>query len=102
MKNVSAQLDELETLRRENAALRAQIAWLKQKVFGGAKSEKLDQAQLRFHLEELEKLAAQGQERIETITYERTKAAKETKKCVFLRLRSNDEVGPPRLQSQTD
>jgi len=74
LKNAPAQLDELEALRRENAALRAQIAWLKQKVFGGAKSEKLDQAQLRFHLDELEKLAAKGEERIETITYERTRA----------------------------
>ena len=77
MKNASAQLDEVEALRQENAALRAQIAWLKQKLFGGAKSEKLDQAQLRFQLEELEKLAARSEARVETITYERAKAAKE-------------------------
>jgi transposase len=76
LKNASAPLDELEALRQENAALRAQIAWLKQKVFGGTKSEKLDQAQLRFHLEELEKMAAKGEERIERITYERTKSVK--------------------------
>lgn len=67
----------MEALRQENAALRAQIAWLKQKLFGGAKSEKLDQAQLRFQLEELEKLAARSEARVETITYERAKAAKE-------------------------
>lgn len=48
----------MEALRRENSALQAQIAWLKQKVFGGAKSEKLDQAQLLSYLEELEKLVA--------------------------------------------
>jgi len=64
-------------LRQENAALRAQIAWLNQKLFGGGKSEKLDQAQLRFQLEELEKLAAQSECRVETITYQRTKTAKE-------------------------
>jgi len=69
--------DELELLRQENAALRAQIAWLKQKMFGGGKSEKLDQAQLRLQLEELEKIAAQTAGRVETITYERTKTAKE-------------------------
>ena len=67
----------MEALRQENAALRAQIVWLKQKLFGGAKSEKLDQAQLRFHLEVLEKLAAKGEARVETITYERSKIAKE-------------------------
>lgn len=67
----------MEALRQENAALRAQIVWLKQKLFGGAKSEKLDQAQLRFQLEELEKLAAKTQARVETITYERSKGAKE-------------------------
>ena len=73
----SSAVDEVEALRQENAALRAQIVWLKQKLFGGAKSEKLDQAQLRFQLEELEKLAAKTEERVETITYERSKAAKE-------------------------
>ncbi len=77
MKNASAQLDELEALRQENAALRAQIAWLKQKVFGGTKSEKLDQAQLRFHLEELEKMAVKGEELVERITYERTKSVQQ-------------------------
>ena len=74
MRNASAPLDEVAELRQENAALRAQIAWLKQKLFGGAKSEKLDQAQLRFQLEELEKLAARSEARVETITYERAKA----------------------------
>ncbi|MEO7796688.1 MAG: hypothetical protein ABIY47_03065 [Opitutaceae bacterium] len=64
---------EVAALRQENAALRAQIAWLKQKLFGGGQSEKLDQAQLRFHLEELEQLAAKSETQVETITYERAK-----------------------------
>ena len=54
--------------------MRAQIAWLTQKLFGGGRSEKLDQAQLRLELQELEKLAVQSESRLETITYERNKA----------------------------
>ena len=57
--------------------MRAQIAWLKQQLFGPGKSEKLDRAQLRFQLEELERLAAKAEQRVETITYERAKPAKE-------------------------
>ena len=57
--------------------LRAQIAWLKQKLFGGGKSESLDQAQLRLKLAELEQLAEKKERSVETITYERTKGAKE-------------------------
>jgi hypothetical protein len=32
----------VEALRQENAALRLQIAWLKQKLVGGGKNESLD------------------------------------------------------------
>jgi transposase len=75
--SAAASLEEVQLLREENAALRAQIAWLKQQLFGPGKSEKLDRAQLRFQLEELEKLAAKAEQRVETITYERAKPAKE-------------------------
>jgi hypothetical protein len=51
----TSNLDEVQLLRQENAALRAQIAWLKQKLFGGGKSETLDQAQLRLKLAERRK-----------------------------------------------
>ncbi len=57
--------------------MRAQIAWLKKRLFGGGKSERLDQAQLRLELEELEKRAAQAAQPVQTITYERAAAAKE-------------------------
>jgi transposase len=52
-------------------ALRAQIAWLKQQLFGGGKSEKLDRAQLLLKLGELEQLAAAAERPTETVTYER-------------------------------
>lgn len=66
----AASTDEMQSLREENAALRAQIAWLKQRLFGPGQSETLDRAQLRLQLGELEKLAA-AERPTETITYER-------------------------------
>ena len=61
---------EVQQLREENAALRAQIAWLKQRLFGPGKGETLDRAQLLLQIGELEKLAAAARP-IETVTYER-------------------------------
>jgi transposase len=40
-------------LEAENATLRAQVAWLTRKVFGGSQSERLDRAQLPLALGEL-------------------------------------------------
>ncbi len=68
--------DEVQLLREENAVLRRQIAWLKQKLFGGGQGEKLDRAQLLLTLGELEKLAAAARP-VETITYERRKGPAE-------------------------
>jgi transposase len=62
--------DEVQLLREENAVLRRQIEWLKQKLFGPGQSEKLDRAQLLLTLGELEKLTAVGRP-TETISYER-------------------------------
>ena len=62
--------DEVQLLREENAVLRRQIEWLKQKLFGPGQSEKLDRAQLLLQLGELEKLAAAERPK-ETISYER-------------------------------
>jgi transposase len=45
-------------LKEEVSVLKAQIEWLKQKLFGGGQSERLDRAQLMLQLGELEKLAA--------------------------------------------
>src|SRR5947208_3574087 len=63
--------DEVQSLREENAVLRAQIGWLKQQLFGPGKSETLDRAQLRLQLGELEKLAA-AERPTAPITYART------------------------------
>ena len=57
-------------LREENVVLRTQITWLKQKLFGGGQSEKLDRAQLLLKLEALEKLSAPVRPTA-TISYER-------------------------------
>ncbi len=70
-------LQEYPLLKAENAALRAQIDWLKQQVFGGGKSERLDRAQLRLQLEELEKLATRTAAP-QRISYERAKPEKRT------------------------
>jgi transposase len=76
MPPIEAVIAENEQLRGELAqrdlaiaALQKQLQWLQQKVFGGGKSEKLDEAQLRLKLEELEKEAAAEPAR--TVTYER-------------------------------
>ena len=63
--------DEVQLLREENAVLRRQIAWLKQKFFGGGQSETRDRAQLLLQLGELEKLATAAGRPVATITYER-------------------------------
>lgn len=63
--------DEVTLLKQEIAVLRRQIEWLKQKLFGGGQSEKLDRAQLVLKLGELEKLAAAPEQPVELISYER-------------------------------
>jgi transposase len=69
--NATAQLHaENLLLREELAALRAQIAWLKQKLFGSGQSEKLDRAQLALQLGELEKLLPRALPP-QTVSYER-------------------------------
>ena len=63
-------LAENQALKGEIAVLRAQIEWFRKQVFGGGKSEKLDQAQLVLKLGEMEKTAAKlpGPK---TVSYER-------------------------------
>lgn len=67
---VQALQKENDLLREENTVLRANIEWLKKKLFGSGQSETLDRAQLLLKLGELEKLAA-AERPTETVTYER-------------------------------
>lgn len=55
MPSAAELLEENESLKSENAVLKAKIEWLQKQVFGGRKSEKLDEAQLVLRLGELEK-----------------------------------------------
>src|SRR5665213_302975 len=50
--------EEIESLKSENIVLRAQLEWLRKQVFGGRKSEKLEEAQMALKLGQLEKDAA--------------------------------------------
>jgi transposase len=50
-------LDEVQFLQTELATVRAQLTWLKKKLFGGGQGERLDRAQLLLQIEQLEKLA---------------------------------------------
>lgn len=77
MPPIEAVMAENEQLRGELAqrdltiaALQKQLQWLQQKVFGGGRGEKLEAAQLRLQLEELEAKIEQARAK-ETVTYER-------------------------------
>ena len=66
--------ERIRFLEEEIAHLRAQIGWLKQKLFGGGQSERLDRTQLQLELGELEKLAEAVVETTKLISYERARA----------------------------
>jgi len=77
MPPVEAIIAENEQLRSELAqreltidVLEKQLAWLRQQVFGTGKSERLDAAQLRLELEDIEQRLEQAKPK-ETIRYER-------------------------------
>ena len=65
--------ERIRFLEEEIANLRAQIGWLKQKLFGGGQSERLDRTQLQLELGELEKLADAVVETTKLISYERAR-----------------------------
>jgi transposase len=64
-------LEENESLKGEVSVLRAQIDWLQKQLFGGRRSEKLEDAQLVLRLGQLESAAAKLPEP-RTVSYERT------------------------------
>jgi transposase len=63
-------------LKEELAVLKAQIEWLKRKLFGGGQGERLDRKQLMLQLSELEKLVSAPSPPVPpaSITYERAPA----------------------------
>ncbi|MGF1453666.1 MAG: IS66 family transposase, partial [Opitutales bacterium] len=63
--------EENQRLKLEVSLLKEQIAWLKKQLFGSGKSERLDAAQLRLQLDELEALVERHE--AQSITYERRK-----------------------------
>lgn len=60
---------ELSAALGEVAALKAQVAWFRQQMFGGGKSETLDRAQVLMKLEGLS--VATPVAKVETVTYQR-------------------------------
>ena len=58
MTSAAPLLARIQLLEQENAVLRAQIDWLKKKLFGGGQGERLDQAQMALELGELAKVTA--------------------------------------------
>jgi transposase len=90
-------------LKEELAVLRAQIAWLKQQLFGGGQSERLDRAQLLLKLGTLEALAATTATR--TVTYERARPAPEKRPVpaetfAHLPVRETIVIEPPEVQAE--
>jgi hypothetical protein len=62
-------IQEYPQLKAENEVLRAQVVWLKQQLFGGGQSEKLERAQLVLGLGE--PAAAPMPAPLQQVTYER-------------------------------
>ena len=75
MPPIEAVLEENRSLKEEIAVLRAQIEWLKKRVFGAGKSEKFDLAQLQLALGTLENLEKQ-MAKPQVVSYERQSPAK--------------------------
>ena len=93
-------------LKEENAQLRLQIAWLKKRVFGGGKGERLDQAQLKLALEQLDHLVTR-QSALQKISYERhagEAAVRKTPEELFAKLPVSETVvvEPPEVKAAPD
>ncbi len=80
-------------LKEELAQLKVQIDWLKRRLFGPGRGEKLDRAQLLLKLEELEKLAARSPAPAQAIAYERAAPQRrELPKDIFEKLPVKETV----------
>jgi transposase len=95
---------ENNSLREENAVLRAQIDWLKKKLFGGGQGEKLDQAQLALALGELAKVTPPPVPPA-TISYERAAPRTEPRTApaasfAHLPVQETVVIEPPAVQAE--
>ena len=94
-----------QQLEQELAVLRAQIEWLRQQMFGGGKSEKLDKTQLMLKLGEFEKLNAQVEE-LQKVSYERRapreKVPTPAEKFAHLPVKETVVVEPEEVKADPD
>lgn len=99
-------LDEVRVLQAELAAVRAQLEWLRKKIFGGGQGERLDRAQLLLQIEALEKLLIAGAAQPKLVTaHERRPAQKRaTPAETFAHLPVNEtiEIVPEAVQSDPE
>ena len=98
---------EVLELRAKVTLQDAQIAWLKQQLFGPGKSETLDRAQLLLKLGELEKLANAKPAAVQTITYDRAQRAKAPRAVpsdmfAHLPVKESIEIVPEAVKNEPD
>lgn len=70
MPDAAAMQAEIDALKAELSVMRAQIEWMRKELFGGRKTEKLQEAQMLLKLGEMEKRAVRLGGR-QTVSYER-------------------------------
>lgn len=92
-------------LKGKVAVLEAQLAWFKQRFYGGGKSEKLDPGQLK--LAGIEAARAAVTERTQTISYERTKGASQPRPTpaetfAHVPVTETVEIVPPAVQQDPE
>ena len=96
-------LTEVSVLQAELAAVRAQLEWLRKKVFGGGQGERLDRAQLLLQLDALEKLVTPGAAKPQSIAaHERAPGQKRTTPAeafAHLPVKETIEIVPAAVQA---
>ena len=106
MTTLAEALAEVRALQTELAAVRAQLAWLKKKLFGGGQGERLDRAQLLLQIEALEKLLAPMAPQPQLIAaHERAPAPKRTapaENFAHLPVQETIEIVPAAVQADPE
>lgn len=103
MTTLAQALDEVRALQTELAAVRAQLDWLRRKLFGPGQGERLDRAQLLLQLEALEKLALSAAAKPQLIAaHERSPAEKRAlpaESFAHLPVKETIEIVPEAVQA---